>query len=113
MRLWWVIAMVVALVGAASAEPPNNCGDSRLAELRHYPVKLVSRLAGVKVRIQWNMKIAGHEECGTVDVPWQGSLPTGTYNLIVFVDGQEVDQRTMGLGDHAELHVVDVTPPKR
>jgi hypothetical protein len=112
MRTTWLVAAVLAIGGAAAAEPQNNCGDSRLAKLRHYPVKLVSQQGGVKVQIQWDMKIAGHEECGTVDVPWQGSLPRGRYNLIVSVDGKETAQLGMTVGSTAKLQVVDVTPHK-
>jgi len=105
-----VLATILALTGAASADPQNNCGDPRLAKVRHFPVKLVSKQTNVKVDIEWNMKIAGHEDCGTVDVPWQGSLPRGAYNLVVYVGSEVVAQVRMSLGSTAELHVVDVTP---
>lgn len=111
MRILAVTA-VLALAGAAAAEPQNNCGDSRLAKRRHYPLVLLSQQSGVKVQIQWKMKIAGHEECGTVDVPWKGSLPRGNYNLIVYVDGEVVAQRCVSLGGTTKPTVVDVTPAK-
>ena len=58
------------------------------------------------------MKIADHAECGAVDVPWQGALPAGNYNLVVSVDGQVVAQIGMSLDGTSVLRVVDVTPRK-
>jgi hypothetical protein len=112
MRVTWIFATLLAVAAPAWAEPQNNCGDSRLAKVRHYPLKLVSQQSGVKVQIEWNMKIAGHEECGTVDVPWQGSLPRGNYNLVVYVSGQVVAQSRVTLGRTTKVQIVDVTPAK-
>lgn len=109
-----IVAAVLAGSVVAAADPVRDCGDARLAHRRHNRVRITSTPAGATVRIQWNMKIAGHEECGTVVTPWQGVLPAGGYNLIVSVDGKEVDQRGVALGGRrAKVTVIDVTPPAR
>ena len=59
------------------------------------------------------MKIAGHEECGTVVTPWEGALPAGSYDLVVELDGK-TDQRGLSLdGRRAKVTVLDVTPRAR
>ena len=108
-----VLASAIATAVAAAADPVSDCGDPRLAHRAHNRVRLVSTPAGATVRIQWNMRIAGHEECGTVVTPWEGSLPVGGYNLIVSLDGKD-DQIGLALGGRRrKVTVKDVTPRAR
>jgi PEGA domain len=83
----WALALTLLFGASVASAQATGCPQAKAG--RKYKVKVDTAPPGATV-------YAGAKECGALGVtPWSGTLPVGTYNVIVELEGYQPGNKTL------------------